>query len=297
MQKVFQGKLMKNILIAILFLLFQNSLFSQDSYEFELFPTGLHFLPFKANYQEARLGILYYPSNSNLKVDIGNNVDLMEFRFKDKEIRLTLSIEFMAYALSTSYAGNRLQIDAMDGFFGGNAAFSKKYDKGKLISRFRIIHNSAHLVDGHYDRDIGKWINNDEPIPFTKDFGEATVGYQFNPSFGIIRTYATLSYATLVRPSVLKKWSGYLGYELAFDNVIGKTFNRNTNLFIASQFNLAGTPKYMLNSNFIGGVKFGEWSGKGVVFYFSYYTGANPFSEYYSERIKKIGLGFFVDFI
>ena len=46
----------------------------------------------------------------------------------------------------------------------------------------------------------------------------------------------------------------------------------------------------------MGGIKFGEWDGKGLVFYLSYYAGANPFSEYYSERINKFGLGVFVDF-
>ncbi len=262
----------------------------------DLFPPGLNFLPLKANYQEARFGLLYYTDNSNLKLDIGNNVDLVRFYFPTMDATLSLSIEFMGYALSTSYKGNRLQIDALDGFFGGNAAFSKNYENGRFISRFRIIHNSAHLVDGHYDKQLGKWINNITPIPFTRDFGELTLGYQFYPGFGSLRTYVTAAYATLVRPSSLKKWSTYFGYELAFKNVIDKIFNQEANLFIANQFNIVGTPTYKLNTNLMGGIKFGEWDGKGLIFYLSYYVGANPFSEYYSQRIKKFGLGFFVDF-
>ena len=262
----------------------------------DLFPSGLHFLPLKANYQEARFGLLYYTDNSNLKLDIGNNVDLVRFYFRDIDGTLSLSIEFMGYALSTSYKGNRLQIDALDGFFGGNAAFSQNYENGKFISRFRIIHNSAHLVDGHYDKTLGKWINNITPIPFTRDFGELTFGYQFYPNFGSLRTYVTAAYATLVRPSTLQKWSTYFGYELAFKNVIDEIFNQDANLFIANQFNIVGTPTYKLNTNLMGGIKFGDWDGKGLVFYLSYYVGANPFSEYYSQRIKKFGIGFFVDF-
>ena len=293
-----QGKIMKIRFFAILLIFSSTFVNSQNlgNYDVELFSNGLHFLPFKANYQEARLGILYYTSNSNLKVDIGNNVDLVRFTFPESNSILSLSVEFMGYALSTSYNGNRLQIDALDGFFGGNAAFSKQYENGKFISRFRIIHNSAHLVDGHYDRYLGAWINDDVPIPFTRDFGELTLGYQFYPSFGSLRTYGTVAYSTLVRPQEIKKWSWYFGYELAFDKIIDKTFGAKSNLFLATQFNLVGTPHYQLNSNFMGGIKFGDWDGKGLVFYLSYYIGANPFSEYFSQRIQKFGIGFFVDF-
>ncbi|MCB0730479.1 MAG: DUF1207 domain-containing protein [Ignavibacteriae bacterium] len=289
---------MKIKFLAIFVLFFSTFINSQNISQnsVQLFSPGLHFLPFKANYQEARLGILYYTSNANLKVDIGNNVDLVRINLPVSKSIISLSVEFMGYALSTSYKGNRLQIDALDGFFGGNVAFSKEYEEGKLISRFRIIHNSAHLVDGHYDRNLDKWINDDEPIPFTRDFGELTLGYQFYPDFGIIRTYGTAAYSTLVRPSEIQKWSSYFGYEIAFDKIIEQTFGVKTNLFLANQFNLVGTPKYQLNSKFMSGVKFGEWDGKGLVLYLSYYTGANPFSEYYSQRIQKFGIGFFIDF-
>ena len=69
-----------------------------------------------------------------------------------------------------------------------------------------------------------------------------------------------------------------------------------TNIYIASQFNIVGTPNYKLNSNFMGGLKFGEWDGKGLVFYVSYYIGSNPFSQYYTDRVNQFGIGFFVDY-
>lgn len=288
-----------NLRIFLFTIIFTSSMiFSQnyDDTKVQLFAQGLHFLPFKANYQEARMGILYYPSNSNLKVDIGNNVDLIRINFPNIQSTLSFAVEFMGYALSTSYRGNRLQIDALDGFFGGNAAFSKEYENGKFISRFRIIHNSAHLVDGHYDRYEKRWINDDEPIPFTRDFGELTLGYQFYPTFGNVRVYGTTAYSTLVRPAELEKWSGYFGYELAFDKLLDATFGAKTNIFTASQLNLVGTPEYRLNTKIMAGLKFGDWDGKGLVVYLSYYSGGNPFSEYYSERIKQFGIGFFIDY-
>lgn len=279
--------------IIFLFFLFIESIFCQ---EIELFPTGLHFLPFKANYQEARLGVLYYPNNGNLKVDLGNNVDLIKFSLPEKEITLTLAVEFMGYALSTSYEGRRLQIDALDGFFGGNASFSKNFGGDKLISRFRIIHNSAHLVDGHWNTKKDNWINNDRPIPFTKDFGELSLGYILNPNFGYVRIYGTASYASLVRPNRLQKWSTYFGYELAFSDISGNILNKQTYLFLANQYNLIGLPDYKWNINTLLGIKFGKWNEKGVVFYLSYYSGSNPFSEYYSDRVNQFGIGFFVDY-
>ncbi|MFZ1289514.1 MAG: DUF1207 domain-containing protein [Melioribacteraceae bacterium] len=281
-------------LIFIIVLLIKSTEIISQEKNFEFLPQGLHFLPIKANNEEARIGILYYPKNANLKVDIGNNIDLLEFNFSQS--KLTFAIEFMAYALSTNYEQKRLQIDALDGFFGGNAAFSKNYENGKFISRFRIIHNSAHLVDGHYDLNYNQWMNNNKPIPFTKDFGELLFGYQFYENFGTIRTYAAFSYSTLIRPAILEKWNSYFGFEISSNKIIDKTFNQDVNVFFASHFSIEGNPKYQINYNNLLGTKFGKWDEKGIVFYLSYFYGSNPFSEYYFQRISQFGIGFFVDF-
>ncbi|MBK7106421.1 MAG: DUF1207 domain-containing protein [Ignavibacteriae bacterium] len=273
------------------FIIKSTEIISQEN-NFEFLPQGLHFLPIKANYEEAKIGILYYPKNGNLKVDIGNNIDLLAFNFTNLNSKLTFSIEFMAYALSTNYAEKRLQIDALDGFFGGNAAFSKKYISGKLISRFRIIHNSAHLVDGHFDSERNQWMNNDKPIPFTKDFGELLLGYQFLENYGTLRTYSAISYSTLIRPKILEKWNSYFGFEISSNKII----DNETNIFIASNFSLEGNPKYQFNYNNLLGMKFGKMEKKGIVIYLSYFYGSNPFSEYYMKRVSQFGIGFFVDF-
>ncbi|MBK8946811.1 MAG: hypothetical protein IPM32_16295 [Ignavibacteriae bacterium] len=277
----------------LFYFIFNIQIISQIN-NFELLPHGLHFLPIKANNEEARIGILYYPKNGNLKVDIGNNIDLIAFYFPNS--KLTFSIEFMAYALSTNYAEKRLQIDALDGFFGGNMAFSKNYENGKLISRFRIIHNSAHLVDGHFDSDKNQWMNNDKPIPFTKDFGELLLGYQFLENFGTLRTYSAISYSTLIRPKILEKWNSYFGFEISSNKILDKFLEKDLNIFFATHFSLEGNPKYQLNYNNLLGAKFGIWDEKGIVFYLSYFYGSNPFSEYYSNRVSQFGIGFYIDF-
>ena len=287
------------IIFIILFFLINNKLFfsqEQNNIKFEFLPLGVHFLPLKANYEEARVGILYYPSDGKLKVDIGNDIDLFAFYFPKINSTLTLSIEFMAYALSRNYEQNRLQIDALDGFFGGNVSFSKSYSDGKLLSRFRIIHNSAHLVDGHYDLKLHNWIDDSKPIPFAKDFGELLLGYQFLPDFGSARIYSAISYSTLIRPLILKKWTGFIGFEAATNKLTGKVFDHETNLFFASHVSLEGNPTYTLNYNNLLGIKFGKWSEKGIIFYLSYYSGSHPFSEYYYKHVNQFGIGFFVDF-
>ena len=289
----------KLFIIASMCIIFISGVKGQGENEttYEFLPAGTHFMPLKANFQEARIGILYYPDNANLKVDIGNTIDLIAINFSHPNSKLTFGIDFMAYALSTSFHGNRLQIDAIDGFFGGNASYSKSFKKSRLLSRFRIFHNSAHFVDGHYDTELGQWKKNQEPIPFTRDLGELTIGYESFLNFGTLKYYGSISYSTLVRPSQLKKYALNGGFELAFENIFGEIFSKKSNLFVAYHFSLNGLPKYSGSNHITGGIKFGSWNDKGISLYLSYFSGNNMFSEYFYNKISKFGIGFLVDFI
>lgn len=288
--------MLRYILLIAMFPCFLFGQTDSASVSYEFAPSGLHFQPQKASYQEARVGVLYYPSDANLKVDLGNTIDLLKLWFPGRTSALTFGIEFMAYAYSTSYSGHRLQIDALDGFFGGNMAYSKDFETGRLLSRFRIIHNSAHLVDGHYDVNIRKWMGSKEPIPFTRDFGELLLGYEWLKENYSLRILAGPSYATLVRPLEIKKYSFSSGFEYAFYNPFGRVFKKDFNIFAAYFINVTGTPVYHGNNNFVAGVKFGQWQGKGILLYLNYYAGNNMFSEYYKDNIHRFGIGFSVDF-
>jgi hypothetical protein len=282
------------LFLIVLNLLFSVQVFSQSDYQFNFLPGGLNFMPLKANNQEARLGVLYYTSTTNLKVDIGNMVDLISYETDDLKSRLATGIEFMAYAFSESYEEKRLQISAVDGFFGGNITYSKQFDKNKLIGRFRIIHNSAHLVDGSYDADSDTWIDG-EPVPYTKDFFELTVAHQVYFNAATLKYYGGLSYATLVRPDDLKRYNFHVGLEMAAINLFGKVFDKDFNVFLADHFFLDGTDEYYGNNQIMTGVKFGDWDNKGIVFYASYYTGRDMFSAHYDSKISKFGVGFSID--
>jgi hypothetical protein len=288
--------IIKYLLPACYLLLLPIVMYSQADYNFTFLPEGRHFQALKANYQEAKLGVMYYPSTANLKVDVGNSVDLLEFKIISEKIKVTVGIDFFAYALSTSFAGNRLQIDALDGLFGGNAVFSKSFTEDKFFIRFRVLHNSAHLVDGHFNVATNKWIDDDTPMPFTRDFGELLFAYELNNENIYSRIYAGPSYSTLVRPYFLRRWNLITGGEFVLPDLIGKTFKQRTNLFFAYNFHLNGGRKYTGNSNLMAGLKFGDWSGKGIVLYAEYYSGQKRFNEYFYEREEELGIGFNVDF-
>ncbi len=285
---------MKNFITGLLIFL-TSTFVGAQSYQTEFMPSKISFLPFRANFEEARIGVLYYAENANLKLDLGGTTEILGFSFPQKNLRITLGIEFMAYALSTSYSGRRLQIDAVDGFFGGHASFVKFAANGKYLARFRIIHNSAHLVDGHYDEELKRWMNNDKPIPFTRDFGELTLAREQAIGEYQIKYYGGIAYATLVRPSTLKKYSFSTGIEVHSNKIYSNIFNQELNIFFAYNFVLKGMPVYTGNNHFMVGAKFGEWYGKGLVLYLSYFSGKNVFSEYYKNSIKRFGIGFYVD--
>lgn len=282
--------------LILLLTIFSFSVFSQTDLTFTLFPGGLNFIPLKANNQEARLGILYYTSTTNLKVDIGNCVDLLSLELTSSQSRFTAGIEFMAYAFSKSFSGRRLQISAVDGFFGGNVTYSKRINTNEISARFRIIHNSAHLVDGSYDTSTDSWIDGFEPIPFTKDFGELTAAYQINFNENSMRYYGGISYATLIRPEDLKRYNYHAGIEIRNKNLLGKLFNNDLNLFLADHFFLDGTDNYFGSNQIMAGLKIGNWNEKGIVFYASFYSGRDIFSSYYNRKIEKFGVGFFIDY-
>ena len=263
---------------------------------FVFLPPGLHFAPLKAHIEEPRIGVFKFLDASNMKVDIGNTIDVFGFNFPSSSMRITAGIDFMAYAFVTGTQGLRLQIDAIDGFFGGNVSVSKKFNHEHLQARLRILHHSAHLVDGHYIQSTQSWLDNRAPIAFTKDYGELIIAHVSAPSFGIVRSYAGIGYATLVRPSAVQRFAYLGGIECALNNLVGPLFQHPSNVFCAYNISLTGTPAYAATHQLQAGIKFGEWFEKGVTLYLAYYNGRHMFAEYFDERQTTIGIGFTVDF-
>lgn len=290
--------LSRHLLLIIIIL---TSAFSQEEMRdtqnrFEFLPAGLHFSPLRANVQEPRIGVFKYFGTANLKVDIGNTIDVFGYSIPSPSLRFTAGIDFMAYAFVTGAQGLRLQIDALDGFFGGNITVSKQEDESRLLLRLRILHLSAHMVDGHYSLRAKQWIDNREPIPFTKDFGELVVANVIENASTTVRYYGGISYATLVRPVELERFAFLVGIELSNSEILGSVLSHDASPFIANHFTVSGNPVFTGNNQTQIGIKFGSWNGKGVVLYLAYYTGNSFFSEYFDERVQIVGAGFTVDF-
>ena len=294
---------MRKIISLLLFLILcSNYLLAQNrtnkNFKFVFLPPGLNFMPLKAGIDEPRMGILYYTKNSNLKVDIGNSVDVFEFRFPVSKSKITVGADFMAYAYVTSYLAYRLQIDALDGFFGGNITYSKKLSDGRFVIRFRYIHHSAHLADGHWDFRTSSWINNRGPLAYGNNYAEILLAREYSLKETSILYYGGVDMSTgkYISGNSLKRFSYKAGFEFALKNLIGKVFKKNENIFIAANFDDLGIPEYIVNQNYLVGIKFGDWNRKGLTFYANYYNGGDVFSQYFSERVSRFGLGVMFDF-
>ncbi len=259
-------------------------------------PEGINFPSLRSNITEPRIGIFKFLDTGEMKIDIGNTIDILVFQIPDHGIKISVGIDFFAYAFTTSGQGLRLQIDAIDGFFGGNLSLCKEAEQNKIQARLRILHHSAHFVDGHYNFNTDTWLDNRKPIPFTKDFGELVLSHVVSRPFGNFRYYGGFSYATLVRPPVLKRFDCLGGVEVYFDNIIDSILNQPTNIYLTYNLSIIGVPKYIGSNQIQIGLKFGKWYSKGPSIYMAYYTGNHMFGEYYDERLQTVGLGFTVDF-
>lgn len=257
------------------------------------FPTGLQFTPLKGIVQEPRIGVFKFTDASDMRVDIGNAVDVVEWQGPAEFWSLRAGIDFFAYAYVRGSQGLRLQIDALDGFFGGHVTASRWFkDNGLLQIRLRLLHHSAHLADGHYENGVPS--NMISPIPFTRDFGELTIAHLITGSSLRVRYYSGVSYATLVRPMEIRRLAGIAGAELS--KSVTSFQDRPVNLFVAYGMTLTGTPEYAATNQLQAGIKFGEWYEKGATLYLSYYNGRHMFGEYYNERMTTLGMGFTIDF-
>jgi hypothetical protein len=231
-----------------------------------------------------------------MDVEIGNAAEILALDLPAANLTLALGIDFFGRAFVTGSEGLRLQVDALDGFFGGDISCSRELETGSLMGRLRILHQSSHFVDGHISPGGSGWIDGLSPIPYTRDFGELTLGHLLRYPGGNVRYYAGFSYATLVRPSDIERFAYFTGVEAALGNLIGPVLGKPAHLYFAYHLALDGAPSLAGSNRVQLGVKIGEWSGGGTDFYVAYYNGRHIFGEYVYQRLDTFGAGFMVDF-
>jgi hypothetical protein len=251
------------------------------------------FPPVPANHEEPHLGLVKDLTTSHMRLDVGGSMDLMNLRVgQDSTTNLRIGADFFAFALSTSHRGLRLQIDALDGYFGGHVGYRRDMTRSALLLRLRILHLSSHLLDGHFDLDNKAWVDGRLPNPFSRDYGELTAGHLWRWTASELFVYGGFSYATLVRPLEQKRLNTLYGITAHTDNWTGQCFTRPVHFYFSDHFLLWGLVTLSGTNMFEAGVKFGEWDGSGIRVFVSHHAGLEVYHQYSDVKSNEWGLGF-----
>ena len=278
--------------LFVLVLLFSECLADgPGTSRWELKPEKVGFPPFQASLTEPRFGLSKAISTSTLKVDLGNSVDLIRLYLGENgsdERSYAAGIDFFTYVRVTGWEGLRLQVDAIDGFFGGHLTHTIPMSRSELQLRFRFLHLSAHYADGHYDQTAGQWKTNREPVPFTRDMADFTAAYRY----GDVRFYVLLEHALRIRPfNQRRTW-----YQTGGEWFFGHFGDQNLHPYIAQDVRLVGFESYAPNWSSMIGLKWGEIYGSGITIFLRYYSGNGPYAEYSDIRTNEWSLGFSIDY-
>jgi len=272
-----------------LFLLISQIIFSQEKdFEINFLPTESLSKKFVAYEIETGTGLEYKFKDGELDLRIGSSPVILSANYFD--FRFSASSFFLVKAKSVSYKDYILQIDCADGFFGGCLDVAKNYRHLGLIFKLRILHWSAHLVDGHYDIEFDRWIKK-KPRPYSRDFGELFIFFNktLNGKFSIL-PYVGFSNSVLLRPSKLARRIYHLGGE--FDVKIKDIYERLPYfIFIAFHFNTPNYDKGKNNLQLLTGVRFSNMKNSQIEAYFKYVQGNSYFGQYFDAMIKESLIG------
>lgn len=275
--------------IAALMLLFTLLINAQT--KSELFPDDLTIQPFTANMLEPKLGFVFQMSNDELRLDIGNSIDI--YRKQIGNITYSFGADLFTYTLLRSEDDFHFPVDAVDYLFGVNAGF--KYESpnkcctiiDEIGARFRLSHISAHMVDGHLDPDPDRlWIDDQAPRVYSREFFELMPYVKIND----LRLYLGLTYIYHVDPGHIGKDNYQVGFDYFY-----KGFGCSITPFIGYDLKIINIDKYTANNSINVGIKFGKPNGKGFSVYYHYYSGKSVHGEYYEHNRAYSALGFNLD--
>lgn len=267
----------------IILLLIPLQLFSQK--RLELFPNDLNVQPFTANILEPRLGFLFQLSQNELRLDIGNSIDII--RFQDEEESYSFGADLFTYTLLRSEKDFHFPVDAVDYLFGFNASYKKVNGENQYGLRLRVSHISAHFVDGHFDNYKHQWRDNLNPRVYSREFVELMPFY----SFGSFRVYSGFTFIFHVDPEYIGKDN----YQLGFDYFATGLFSQNITPFAAYDFKIIHINNYEVNHSLYLGIKFGKPFGKGFSTYFNFYSGKSIHGQYFDINKNYTAVGINLD--
>lgn len=250
------------------------------------FPDDLLIQPFSANQLEPKLGFLFQTEENELRLDIGNSIDILRKKIED-DLTISFGADLFTYTLLRGESNFHFPVDAVDYLFGLNFGLLKLNESYKYGIRFRLSHISAHFVDGHFDGTSGTWKDGLNPRIYSREFIELIPFYHT----ANLRVYAGFTYLFHVDPTDIKKDN----YKLGFDYFLDQTF---TDLFIpfaAYDLSVIHLNKYTANHSISAGIKFGKKEGKGFSVFFNYYAGKSIHGEYFDRTVKYSAIGINLD--
>ena len=286
--------LLRSLLPAIIFL--SLTAFSQEHpdsvciNQLSFVPYGLLFKPLVADTYEPRDGMLAEAGKNRLRLDIGNSIDLLQYRFAGDSSFLSMGTDFFTYTLLRGEQNFHFPVDASDYFFGINFNYKKSLSAGILSSRLRISHISSHFVDGHYDNTVGAWKDSRPPIVYSREFLDGVLALEPLSLNNDVRIYAGATYLFHVDPKNLARFMGDAGLEYHY-----KVWS-NMYTYIAYQATVLKISGTSVRHNIQAGEKIGSWDGRGLNLYASYFSGYSIHGEYYNVKDNYFALGFLIDF-
>jgi hypothetical protein len=251
----------------------------------EYFPNELNVNPFIANPIEPRMGFMFKTEGNELRLDIGNSMDLAWLETKSG--KFSVGADFFTWTLLKKEENFHFPVDAVDYLFGLNFGYKRVAHDYSFGTRVRISHISAHLVDGHFDKTNYLWLNGQMPRVYSREFIEVMPFYQYRS----LRMYIGLTYLFHVDPEVNRKDQ----YQAGFDYVRKDFIYDNVSPFIALDAKLTDRFAESPNISFHAGIKFGKQFGRGLSIYYDYYSGVSLHGEYYDFREKYSGIGLNLD--
>ncbi len=252
---------------------------------------GLHFPPLIANTIEPRVGFIFQADERDLRLDIGNSIDLIQFNepFSANE-RLTFGADFFTWTALRRAENFHFPVDAVDYLFGLNLCYSRDLDDdSRFESRLRWSHISAHMVDGRYAKQTSQWLDGQLPRVYSREFFELIAAYRFQQW---ARPYAGFTYVYHIDPPDLGKMMYHAGLELTLPHDKSTHYHP----YVAYDIRLLKVGEYTAAHSIQAGVKTGEWYGKGVNVFLAYYSGMSVHGEYHDKRVSYWGPGITIEF-
>ncbi len=268
----------------VLMMLLSISLFGQD--KLTLFPDDLTVQPFTANQLEPKLGFLFQTEKAELRLDVGNSIDVLRYKLNEKET-VSFGADMFTYSMLERESDFHFPVVAIDYLFGVNFGYKREVSNTtEMGARFRISHISAHFVDGHFSKHENKWKDNIEPQVYSREFFELMPYYKYKN----LRAYAGITYIYHVDPGHLGTDSYQVGFDY-FHPICGKEV---LSLFTGYDLKVTNMTDYEYNHSFTLGVKLGKYFGKGVSVYYNYFSGKSIHGEYYfvDKEYSAIGINF-----